>query len=419
MEIINAPGLVSRSPRLVGFDVDRWTSMPEVSAVFYTEMADDARATALHARGWTTSRSTDHAAHHRGKRECAIMTRDSMRRVTAVEWVRITDGGGTGRLSEPSYAIVVVTEAPSGRVTLLTGAHLEAHIEGIWAKIPLPDRIKVRVLLGKRGVNPGIRSWITSVHRWRAGVMDLAAKHHADDIVVAPDGNVDAHKVWVQKMLHRAWAGLELAYTKGGDLGGRAIGWVMTSMRFEGGRVFKAASSDHKAGRYKLSHINPPKVDPPPASPPPPFEVITYNAVRMDQKTKCAVQTLEAGSLKDLAPLTLYQGGYNPGGVSASAGTHDLGGVLDFSPFEHVRKVHAWRADIGGPMWHRPAIPGLWGEHCHAVMNNEGNLAPAAARQVTAYFAGLDGLADGARDPNQFHPHVGFSYEVSWHKLHG
>jgi hypothetical protein len=129
------------------------------------------------------------------------------------------------------------------------------------------------------------------------------------------------------------------------------------------------------------------------------------------------LQVLEHGRLKDLAPLTVYQGDMHPG-VGASAGTHDRAGVCDLAPFEYGRKVKAWR-DLFGPKWHRPAIPGVWDEHCHGVNESCTDLAPMAAQQVVQYHQGLDGLADHARDPNQHHPRVTWDYETAWHELNG
>lgn len=414
MEIINAPGKVGISPRLVRADAHHWKRSDAVSAIFFTEMADNHRAAALSEEGDGFTLTHDESGP--GKGECAILTRDSARTVIATEWIQITDGDGTGRLSHPNYAVAVVTEAPSGRRTLLSGAHLEAHIEGIWARIPLPDRIKVRVLFRNKHVNAGIRSWIGSVHRWREGVAALAAKYHVDDIVIAPDGNMDAHKPWVREMIARAWPGLTLAVTKANDLDHRAVGWVLTTMTHDGGHVYRAESSDHNAGRYVLRHLNPPKVVKV-VKPPPPFQLCTYNGARMDQKTQAFVQVVE----KRLGySLTILQGCYNAGQVAASAGTHDAGGVVDLAPFDFARKVHAWRA-TGGFGWHRLAIPGVWGEHIHGGIRNQGNLSASAAQQQRDYDArpARDGLAGHLPDPT-WHPDppVGFDYPLAWHEIH-
>jgi hypothetical protein len=424
VRVVNAPGKVTTSPRLVEIDTRRQKALPDVSIILKTEMADEARAAALvgvddagEPDGWTLSREAGRKGNQRGMGECAILTKDSAREVIYEERIRLTLGSGKGRLSVPNYANLVITKAPSGRVTLASGAHLEAHIEGIWARIPLPDRVKVKVLLRRKNVNPGIRSWIESVQRWRARVMELAAQHHVDDIIIAPDGNVDAHKAWVQEMISRAWPGLNLAVTKGNDLGRRAVGWVLTTMDHTGGHVYNQASSDHDAGLYVLKHLNPGKDVPPPKDPPPPFSMCTYNGVRMDHYLKTAVQVLERGRLADLAPLTIFQGDWHTG-VAASAGTHDKSGVVDFAPFAFGRKVAAWR-DTFGPGWHRPTLPGVWGEHIHCVIESCPELASLAATQVIQYHQGLDGLADHARDPNQHHPRVTWDYVTAWHELNG
>lgn len=128
------------------------------------------------------------------------------------------------------------------------------------------------------------------------------------------------------------------------------------------------------------------------------FEQTTFGdgtPKKVDWKTRAALE--EAERRLDY-PLTIVQGSYNAGGVSASAGTHDGGGVVDLLAWDWQRKVRVLRA-IGFAAWYRPAIPGLWGAHIHAVLIDHGRLAPSAARQVTAYRSGRDGLASNRTDP--------------------
>jgi hypothetical protein len=133
-----------------------------------------------------------------------------------------------------------------------------------------------------------------------------------------------------------------------------------------------------------------------------PFDKVVYNGALMDQKTKAFVQAMEA---KLGYPLTILQGCYNPGGVSASAGTHDLGGVIDLVPWDFENKVKAAR-ELGAFAWHRLPIPKVWGEHIHLGIRNQGNLSSAAQRQQDDFDGkpGRDGLASHAVDSNKFHP---------------
>ena len=120
----------------------------------------------------------------------------------------------------------------------------------------------------------------------------------------------------------------------------------------------------------------------------------THDGKAVDEITHQALLAVE----KRLGyELTIVQGSYNTGGVSASSGTHDGGGVVDLTAFDWAKKVRALRA-VGFAAWHRPTLPGVWGEHIHAVMIGNKNLAPAAARQVTAYRNGRDGLASNGPD---------------------
>lgn len=106
-----------------------------------------------------------------------------------------------------------------------------------------------------------------------------------------------------------------------------------------------------------------------------------------------------AGYIKqDLSGL-ITQGGYNNGAVPASAGTHDGGGVIDVAASlvdtEAKRKI--WRRS-GWAMWHRRTWEGNWPEHGHGVLIGCPHASAGAKRQVTAYKAGRNGLANGAAD---------------------
>ncbi len=126
---------------------------------------------------------------------------------------------------------------------------------------------------------------------------------------------------------------------------------------------------------------------------PKPYDRTTYDGNTVDELTKAALEVVA----KRLGyPLTISQGSYVPG-YGPSAGTHDGGGVVDLDPFEHARKVRALRR-VGFAAWFRPAIPGLWPAHIHAVLMGNARLSPAARAQVTEYLAGYDGLAGDGRD---------------------
>ena len=129
-----------------------------------------------------------------------------------------------------------------------------------------------------------------------------------------------------------------------------------------------------------------------------PFEHTEYGDVRpktVDWKTRAAL--MEAERLLGYR-LTVVQGSYNAGGVSASGGTHDQGGVVDLLAFDWQRKVKALRK-VGFAAWHRPRVAGLWEAHIHAVLVDHGNLSDVAKRQVIAYRAGRDGLRSNDLDP--------------------
>jgi hypothetical protein len=134
---------------------------------------------------------------------------------------------------------------------------------------------------------------------------------------------------------------------------------------------------------------------------PRPYDLTTYDGNKVDWLTRAALE-VTAKRLGYADGLTITQGSYNAGGVSASAGTHDGGGVVDLSAYDHERKVRELRR-TGFAAWYRPAIAGLWPEHIHAVLIGNKKLAPAAKNQVAEYMAGRNGLADRGPDNGPRH----------------
>jgi hypothetical protein len=130
------------------------------------------------------------------------------------------------------------------------------------------------------------------------------------------------------------------------------------------------------------------------------YEIVTWRGCRFDRYTVAAIQATEA---RLGFQLRIFQGSYNVGRVTASAGTHDGGGAVDVAATsDPARVVRALRA-VGFAAWHRPELPGVWGEHIHAILIGNTKAAPSALRQVTAYRNHRDGLASNAPD-NTWHP---------------
>ncbi len=107
----------------------------------------------------------------------------------------------------------------------------------------------------------------------------------------------------------------------------------------------------------------------------------------------------------------LTQGSYNPGGVGASAGTHDGGGVIDIRTSTMTTNgadlcVQALR-EVGFAAWRRTSAEGF-SPHIHAVAIGDRQLSPSAADQVQDYFNGRNGLANNGPDT------LSSTYDVNW-----
>lgn len=133
---------------------------------------------------------------------------------------------------------------------------------------------------------------------------------------------------------------------------------------------------------------------------PKPYDLTTYGGKRVDWLTRAA---LEAAAKNLGYDLTVTQGSYNAGGVAASAGTHDGGGVVDLNgTFQADRKVRELRR-VGFAAWHRTPSQGNWGHHIHAVLIGNERMSAGARAQVIDYINGYNGLVgdrpdDGPRD---------------------
>lgn len=126
---------------------------------------------------------------------------------------------------------------------------------------------------------------------------------------------------------------------------------------------------------------------------------IIFEGFRLDPRTRDML--IEARRIYT-GPLRITQGGFNKGGVSASAGTHDGGGALDISmhgmdPAEIDLAVRRLR-QVGFAAWHRLPSQGPWVEHIHCIAVGCTSLSAGAAAQVTAYRKGKNGLANNHAD---------------------
>jgi hypothetical protein len=144
----------------------------------------------------------------------------------------------------------------------------------------------------------------------------------------------------------------------------------------------------------------------------------TYDGHTVDERT-AAMLRAASHRLGANCHLGITQGSYNPGGVGASAGTHDGGGAADLDMGKlcgkRTRRVVRALRIVGFAAWHRTAIPGVWGEHIHAIAISDPDLAPAAQDQVWDYYVHRDGLADNAADAG---PRVGFHTWEQYQRAH-
>jgi hypothetical protein len=115
--------------------------------------------------------------------------------------------------------------------------------------------------------------------------------------------------------------------------------------------------------------------------------------------------------------IVVTQGSYNPGGVGASAGTHDGGGAVDvsvsaLSTTQRWETVKALRT-VGFAAWLRNPSQGDWPYHIHAIAIGDTDLSNSARNQVADYYVGKNGLASHAADDTPDAYRVAFTW---WEK---
>lgn len=129
-----------------------------------------------------------------------------------------------------------------------------------------------------------------------------------------------------------------------------------------------------------------------------------YSKIQIDGKTvnKRTKYMLDEAQKNFGSKLSILQGSYNKGGVAASAGTHDGGGVVDLSTSgmnqsKIDKQVESLRK-AGFAAWFRTCPEFCGNEHIHAVGIGDKEMAGGAAAQVKNFFDGSNGLAGSAKD---------------------
>lgn len=149
---------------------------------------------------------------------------------------------------------------------------------------------------------------------------------------------------------------------------------------------------------YGGAHKAPPTVaDPEPAHD---YRRVSYGGRTVNVRTRTMLEDARKLLTEYEWNPRLTQGSYNRG-VSASAGTHDGGGVVDIAvhtmtPTGRDYCVKALRK-AGFAAWLRSPSEGFV-YHIHAVAIGDREMASGARNQVAAYFRGRNGLANGGPD---------------------
>lgn len=132
-----------------------------------------------------------------------------------------------------------------------------------------------------------------------------------------------------------------------------------------------------------------------------PGKHVTYGGETVNLRTKRMLKAA-ARIMRRGCALDLTQGSYNPGGVDASAGTHDGGGAADLNVAVRCGRTIKFTLKalrrVGFAAWHRLPSQGPWNEHIHVIAVSDPDLSSGAQHQAGDYYEGRNGLSGGAPD---------------------
>jgi hypothetical protein len=137
-------------------------------------------------------------------------------------------------------------------------------------------------------------------------------------------------------------------------------------------------------------------------------QAVWWRGVVVDDRTAAQLDELVrlVGPAVNVRPTQ----GANPGGVAASAGTHDAGGAIDLAGQDagmtqtDREAIRDAGRQVGMAMWIRDPSQSDWPWHIHGISvqaggkYDQGCLSAGAAGQVVDYYEGRNGLASGAPD---------------------
>lgn len=232
--LLHASGRFDESPSWLRRDLARWRDL--ASVITLTEVADGKRKDALHESGWTLT-----SGKGEGPGECAILHDRRKWRRRAKYVVKITDGGGTGRLHAPLYATTAVLQRRgTGRMLIVSSTHMPAHVETL-------------LRLGRKA-QPAT-TWRRAANVWAEHIAAARGAYPEADVWVVADFNVDARRDWVRRTVRDAFltagADLQVVHTDTGTHGDRRIDFGLSTLPLSRTATHAAEASDHLAALFR------------------------------------------------------------------------------------------------------------------------------------------------------------------------
>lgn len=213
--------------------------------------------------------------------------------------------------------------------------------------------------------------------------------------LVGPGGNIEMNKI-IQKCLNYLYPPVVVDGIYGNQTKAAYTKW-QNSLNFTG------AAADGVPGIQSLTKLGAkfgftvdtttPAPAPVGVEPAHNYTRTTYSGRTVNQRTKDMLQ--QAAALSGMT-INLSQGSYNAGGVAASAGTHDGGGVVDIASSSTALCLALRK--VGFAAWIRTPAQGF-AYHIHAVAIGDRELSSGAKSQIRQWAVDTNGLASHGSDP--------------------
>lgn len=180
---VHASGRFDRSPASLETALDTYVYHEHADLLTLTEVSGNPRSSTLPESQWSVVQSKDGGR----KSDSAILFNNNTWTLRFQEVVPIVQGDGS---ILPVWAVFAVLKHESGKVVVVSSAHLPRSVEG---------KTGFSKVEAKR-----VRATLSGSQQWRQHANGLYREWDADAILLAADWNLNIKKSWVQRWFKKS-----------------------------------------------------------------------------------------------------------------------------------------------------------------------------------------------------------------------